>query len=467
MSGAFNEMIRVLADPNSIGENELVGFLAQDADTDVGLGGTFTGFVAHGLSTGGASSGSFTGFSVAPPASGFGGYTVVGYLYPDMAGTAFLGSVGFYQIGEGETNIFIGRTGFGNSPASSTTVRSSTPSGGTTGAWTNFQAYRNVNNTATGPGFDWYAYDAAIVQPNVAPPHFMNDVRFYNVTSPLSSQAVTIADAAGLYVEQLNGTANFTFTNNPFGIYQAGTTDYNAFLGKVFIGASAPLGFEDFRVNGDTYMDGQLGIHAAPFTTKIVNIKDDLSDTAGTYGIDVELDFGGGGTKTSWRGYSAFLNHSGVGLLNGTISFLSDPVASSTGTFGGHTGFRSQMDTGGSGTCVNYYGFRAASVIGTVTNAYGLYLDAQGGGTLSYGVYQAGASDDNYFAGQVGIGTAFPATSAALEINSTTGALLVPRMTTVQRGALTAVDGMIVYDTDVGAFYFREGGAWVTGSGLT
>jgi hypothetical protein len=43
---------------------------------------------------------------------------------------------------------------------------------------------------------------------------------------------------------------------------------------------------------------------------------------------------------------------------------------------------------------------------------------------------------------------------------------MVPRMTTVQKNALTAQDGMIVYDTDLTAFYFREAGVWVTGSGL-
>jgi len=49
--------------------------------------------------------------------------------------------------------------------------------------------------------------------------------------------------------------------------------------------------------------------------------------------------------------------------------------------------------------------------------------------------------------GNVGIGTASPATSAKLEIAGTTGALLVPRLTTTERNALTAVNGMIIYNT--------------------
>lgn len=64
--------------------------------------------------------------------------------------------------------------------------------------------------------------------------------------------------------------------------------------------------------------------------------------------------------------------------------------------------------------------------------------------------------------GNVGVGTTAIATSAALEVSSTTGALLIPRMTTTQRDALTAVNGMIVYNTTTNAFNFYEDGSWVT-----
>ena len=66
----------------------------------------------------------------------------------------------------------------------------------------------------------------------------------------------------------------------------------------------------------------------------------------------------------------------------------------------------------------------------------------------------------------VGIGTLTPATSGKLDITSTTGALIVPRMTTAQRDALTAVNGMIIYDITLTKFMFYENGAWVSGSGL-
>lgn len=64
--------------------------------------------------------------------------------------------------------------------------------------------------------------------------------------------------------------------------------------------------------------------------------------------------------------------------------------------------------------------------------------------------------------GRVGIGTSYVDTSALLELFSTTGALLLTRMTTTQRDALTAVNGMLLYNSTLNKFQGYENGAWTS-----
>ncbi len=63
---------------------------------------------------------------------------------------------------------------------------------------------------------------------------------------------------------------------------------------------------------------------------------------------------------------------------------------------------------------------------------------------------------------QVGIGTPAPASSAALDIVSTAGGLLIPRLTLAQRqGIPSPATGLLVFQTDAGAgFFYFDGTAW-------
>ena len=66
---------------------------------------------------------------------------------------------------------------------------------------------------------------------------------------------------------------------------------------------------------------------------------------------------------------------------------------------------------------------------------------------------------------QVGINTETPDASAALDITSTTGGLLVPRMTNAQRQAISSpAAGLQVFVTDFegGRFMFYDGTEWGT-----
>ena len=62
----------------------------------------------------------------------------------------------------------------------------------------------------------------------------------------------------------------------------------------------------------------------------------------------------------------------------------------------------------------------------------------------------------------MGINNENPDASAALDITSTTGGLLVPRMTAAQRDAISpAATGLMIYQTDgTAGFYYYNGSSW-------
>jgi hypothetical protein len=61
----------------------------------------------------------------------------------------------------------------------------------------------------------------------------------------------------------------------------------------------------------------------------------------------------------------------------------------------------------------------------------------------------------------VGINTTTPDASAALDITATDKGMLVPRLTTTQRTAISSpAIGLLVFDTTLGQFYFYSGSAW-------
>jgi hypothetical protein len=69
---------------------------------------------------------------------------------------------------------------------------------------------------------------------------------------------------------------------------------------------------------------------------------------------------------------------------------------------------------------------------------------------------------------KVGINTNTPDASSALEIESTTGGILIPRMTETQRDAIVSpASGLMIYQTDeISGFYFYDGTAWAKIDGV-
>ncbi len=101
----------------------------------------------------------------------------------------------------------------------------------------------------------------------------------------------------------------------------------------------------------------------------------------------------------------------------------------------------------------------------TITELRGYFFDLPFGdvGTTIWGLYAKPASAINYMAGSCVVGTSDTPSNASvgIELNATDKAVLTSRMTTTQKNALTAVAGMVVFDTTLNQLSYYDGSAWV------
>lgn len=64
---------------------------------------------------------------------------------------------------------------------------------------------------------------------------------------------------------------------------------------------------------------------------------------------------------------------------------------------------------------------------------------------------------------RTGINTSTPDSSSVLDVSSTTGGVLIPRMTAVQYQAISnPATGLLIFNTDDNKFYYYDGTQWVT-----
>ena len=165
----------------------------------------------------------------------------------------------------------------------------------------------------------------------------------------------------------------------------------------------------------------------------IVTAPADTGLTATTEQVDVYLNLAA--TRTWATG--AINNQRFVRISAPTIAFAGASTITTAVTF-------------------DISGAPVAGANATITNAYALRVVA---GAVLFGGALAvtGAST---FTGNVGVGGA-AAASAALTVTSTTQGLLFPRMTEVQRDAISApAAGLVIYNTTTNKLNLRVAAAW-------
>ena len=98
---------------------------------------------------------------------------------------------------------------------------------------------------------------------------------------------------------------------------------------------------------------------------------------------------------------------------------------------------------------------------GAVFNEQGAAVDFRIEGDTNQNLFVAAGSADG-----IGMGTATPNAAALLELASTTKGLLVPRLTTTERDAISSPpNGLVLYNSTLNKLQSRENGAWVSAGG--
>jgi hypothetical protein len=232
------------------------------------------------------------------------------------------------------------------------------------------------------------------------------------------------------------------------------TSDYTVWAGGAAGGA---IGLYGFSVNDETTQGGiSAGVfseafhepsvpgisEAAEFTTSsnATNLTEitpyDGITSQATIGVNITTGF-----RTSYtQKVSAALVLGGLSNVSATARFRKLIVAQADG-------IDTTIGAGGGGVAVE---------LGTGMSVR--WLDSSNVTEAEIFSKPSGLIINN----KVAVGTSTPNASAALDVTSTAGGLLFPRMTTTQRNAIsTPADGLVIYNTTDSKLQVRAGGSWV------
>ena len=183
---------------------------------------------------------------------------------------------------------------------------------------------------------------------------------------------------------------------------------------------------------------------ASTWNSGIVFLKDAITDGRA---IEMSSEASGGAHRVNW-----------YNLAGDNVFFLTSQASSATPYSIRHTN-----------AGINFFRDTKSvfSVDASVSNINGLGVYGSASGNA---VQLFAAGDDTNISislvpkgsGKVGVGTTSPAASAALDVTSTIGGFLPPRMTGTQRDAIgSPANGLVLYNTTTDKLQVRAAGAWV------
>lgn len=304
-----------------------------------------------------------------------------------------------HQVGASDFNVFAGNMAIGSGIGTSIAFRIQKTLADASSA----SQYGQFTDITVGTGATTAARAAyfRITLQNTAVV-YSTTVAIY-VAAAIKGASATATNVYGIYIEdQTVGGTNY-------GLNSSGITNFNFLAGRTGIGT---------------------GANAASGT--VLSVRGSVQTVGATqYGLAVN---------------PTLANDATTMMLGGSITF----TGSNTGTYVTAAGRVLSVGAATKGTNQ------------TITTLYGLYLETQTAGGTNYTLYAAGGNSRILGTLLVGSsGTLDP--SLVFQVESTTGFLRTPTMTTVQRNAVASPpNGSELYDTTLHRKTIRVNGAWHT-----
>ncbi len=251
----------------------------------------------------------------------------------------------------------------------------------------------------------------------------------------------------------LMGNQDSGGTNKPF-IMRSANANLDFAYGDSWASATGGVNTPYAQFNGNTgglvVGNSYINVNNPPANGAILEGPVGVGNAA----PDQKLSVAGNISQTgvlisSGTGNNYFAGNVGIGVAGPSYPLQVNGQASAAG-YRAAQGVPSAADSS-----VNGYSF------GTDGDT-GMFSPGSGAGNGAVAFYSNNLEVMRVTGGSVGIGTAGPAVSAALDVASTSKGLLPPRLTSAQRDAIPSpAAGLVIYNTDNAAIELYNGSAWV------
>lgn len=284
-------------------------------------------------------------------------------------------------------------------------------------------------------------------------------------TTGINAAITVTISGVGSNPQTVAGPTNFTGGENPGRVMAAYLDGDVEITGSLSFGGALSIGrlnafASQAMINGGGTPNSVHSLISNPTVADNTTIS--LADTIGV-NTAMLLTIGSNSTVTS-----AFLGAAALALP----AVVNIGAGSSMDQVSGGT-FAVSLDTGAGagGVLDNLDLCRSLALpngVTTVNTMSGYKFDLPFGNpaTDAWGFYES-PGVNNYFAGNLLVGGTAGSddkvtnSNCAIQIKSTTKALVLSEMTTTQRDAMTAVSGMVIFNTTTSAMEYYNGSAWI------